>query len=159
MKYLAGELVFAYGSNLSLAQMARRCPSWEYVARAELPGHELVFAGYSTRWQGAVATFVEAPRRCVRGIVYSMRKSDLHRLDAFEGVSVGVYDRLRVIVQVSNPGLRARLLPVHTYQLVGFDSPGVPSEAYVRVIARAYREWEFDRRHLTRAVRGSVEAV
>jgi gamma-glutamylcyclotransferase (GGCT)/AIG2-like uncharacterized protein YtfP len=151
MKYVSGELVFAYGSNLSVAQMAQRCPSWEYVARAELPGHELVFAGYSPRWDGAVATFIESPRRRVRGIVYSVHVRDLQRLDSFEGVP-RVYDRRRVLVRVAE-----RLLPVHTYQLVGFDLLGVPSPAYVAVVAGAYRAWGFDRRHLVRAVRAAAE--
>lgn len=153
MKSFFGELVFAYGSNLSIAQMARRCPSWEYVARAELPGQELAFGGYSTRWGGAVATFAEAPRRRVRGIVYSVRAHDLVRLDAFEGVP-RVYERLRVRVLVD--GL---ILPVHTYRLASVDCSGVPSEAYLAVIASAYRDWGFDRRHLRRAALGARPRV
>lgn len=149
-----GEFVFAYGSNLSVVRMNERCPSWKVIARAELPGHELLFAGYSSTWDGAVATFAEAPRRRVRGIVYSVHVRDLYRLDRFEGVHRSVYERKRVLVRV-----KGLLLPVHTYQLSGFDRPGVPSSDYVEVIAGAYRTWGFDRRHLTRAVRAGIEAV
>lgn len=148
-----GELVFAYGSNLSCVQMAARCPTWEFVGRAELPGHELAFAGYSSRWDGAVATFIEAPRRRVRGIVYSVSLADLHRLDGFEAVPY-VYDRHRVLVDVAGKALR-----VHTYRLASFDCPGEPSPAYLEVIAAAYRSWGFDRRHLTRAARAELAAL
>lgn len=146
-----GELVFAYGSNLSIAQMVRRCASSQFVARAELRGYELAFAGYSTRWAGPVATYTEARRRRVRGIVYSLSPADLARLDRIEGVP-RVYERLRVPVHVDDE----RVLLVHAYRLSGFDRPSVPSSEYLGVIADAYRDWGFDRRHLMRAARAGA---
>lgn len=154
MRYLAGELVFAYGSNLSFAQMVSRCPSAEYVTRAELRDHELAFAGWSERWQGPVATYVASPRRRLRGVVFSVSRKDLGRLDRFEGVP-RVYDRQRVLVHVAR-----RVLPVFAYRLAGFDALAAPSPAYLELIGLAYRDWGFPRRHLRRAVRmGEVEQV
>lgn len=165
MKLLSGELVFAFGSNLSLHQFARRCPSWEWIARAELPDHELAFGGYSQRWRGAVATFREAPRRRLRGVIFAVSRLDLARLDRFEGVP-RVYDRHQVLVRVLSPraelGLpRKLLLRAHTYRMVvGTDGSGTPSPAYLSILAEGYRDWGFDRRHLRRAVRASaIEAL
>ena len=35
----------AYGSNLSMAQMAQRCPDAVYVGTAELKDYQLLFKG------------------------------------------------------------------------------------------------------------------
>ena len=46
---------FAYGSNLSLIQIARRCPGTEIICRATLAGHRLIFPITSEDWGGGVA--------------------------------------------------------------------------------------------------------
>ncbi len=54
-------LYFAYGSNLSEAQMRARCPGARPAGRAALHGYRLAFAGYSALWGGAVATAWRRP--------------------------------------------------------------------------------------------------
>lgn len=149
------ELVFAYGSNLSPVQMAKRCPSWGFVARARLPGHALFFAGHSVVWGGSVATFREAPRAGVHGIVFRVSVADLFRLDTFEGSPL-VYERLRVRVRTP---IAPKLMPVHTYRLLrGAEEPGLPSAEYLATIARGYQAWGFRRADLAKAAyRGDGE--
>ena len=36
----------AYGSNLNLGQMARRCPTAKVIGAGEIRDHELLFRGY-----------------------------------------------------------------------------------------------------------------
>ena len=43
----------AYGSNLNLAQMARRCPTAKVVGKGEIKDYELLFRGCR---ESAVAT-------------------------------------------------------------------------------------------------------
>ena len=43
----------AYGSNLNLEQMARRCPTAKVIGAGEIRDHELLFRGYR---ESAVAT-------------------------------------------------------------------------------------------------------
>jgi gamma-glutamylcyclotransferase (GGCT)/AIG2-like uncharacterized protein YtfP len=138
-------LVFAYGSNLSSAQMRDRCPSARVVVTATLPGAELAFAGYSSRWGGAVATFLPGRVAGVRGVVYRVIESDLLALDRFEGVPF-VYDRVSVDVLSDSTKRRAH---VDTYKLPDDAARGTPSLAYLARIARAYRELGFDRRALS----------
>ncbi|MGL4297076.1 MAG: gamma-glutamylcyclotransferase family protein [Aestuariivirga sp.] len=76
---------FAYGSNMSLAQMRARCPESVAIGIGWLAEHALVFPRYSTRRQSGAASI--APRRgsTVWGVIYSTTETDLARLDVFEG--------------------------------------------------------------------------
>jgi gamma-glutamylcyclotransferase len=43
---------FAYGSNLSLKQMAERCPEAKPKFTAILPNYKVIFTGWSRKWHG-----------------------------------------------------------------------------------------------------------
>ena len=45
MKKEKGRLYIAYGSNLNLPQMERRCPGASVVGTSEVKGYELLFRG------------------------------------------------------------------------------------------------------------------
>jgi gamma-glutamylcyclotransferase (GGCT)/AIG2-like uncharacterized protein YtfP len=80
-------LYFAYGSNLHLKQMARRCPNSKYVGRATLAKY---------RWQineRGYANVIGAPGYNVQGLVYELDGEDEARLDKNEGVSKGSYSK------------------------------------------------------------------
>ena len=141
--------IFAFGSNLDRAQMRARCPSATPLARATLPRHALVFAGWSVRWGGAVASVVRDPRRSVPGFLYALGAEDLARLDRFEG-HPHVYARVTRLVE-DESGRRRR---VQLYVLDPlFAEPALPSLAYLGTIAKAYRRLGFSRRVLTAAVK------
>ena len=95
------EFVFAYGSNMDLAQMRERCPNSQdvlqpFVARAE--GWRLCFPRQSDRRQGGVGSIIARPDETVWGVVFGLTPEDLARLDRSEGTSVGAYRRARVQV-------------------------------------------------------------
>lgn len=107
-------LYFAYGSNLSPEQMARRCPDSIFLGKATLPGY---------RWQvneRGVPNVVRAPapapreerkgrrgrRRdrgdgdgdgdegaVVEGLIYAISPDDEHKLDQYEGVARERYEK------------------------------------------------------------------
>ena len=142
-------LVFAYGSNLNKKQMLRRCPSARFVARAALAEHALVFAGFSERWRGAVASLDERSGAQVFGVVYALEPLDLARLDGFEGCP-NAYVR-KTALATSRRGTRLRVQayvqPEPHLQLAG------PSNLYFNTIWRAYERLGFDPRPLFTAVR------
>ena len=73
---------FAYGSNLGLKQMKRRCPNSRYIGRARLVNY---------RWQineRGYANVVEAEGHWVDGLVYEINPTDEAKLDINEGVPV-----------------------------------------------------------------------
>lgn len=145
-------LVFTYGSNLDEAQMRARCPAARFVSRAELAGQALAFAGFSARWDGAVASLTRAPGACVPGVVYRLSLYDLMRLDTFEGCPAS-YIRVPAVV-TSRRGTR---LCVETYRQ---PSPhlelGPPSNRYFNTIWRSYERLGFDMHPLFSAVRDFV---
>ena len=86
---------FAYGSNLSQKQMLERCPDSKPRFRAILPNYKLIFAGWSPRWHGGVASIKRSRGKKVKGAVYEILEKCLKPLDRYEGYPT-VYDRLNV---------------------------------------------------------------
>lgn len=121
---------FAYGSNLSEAQMRTRCPSAVVVGRAWLPNHRLVFKGWSGGWGGAVASIEPAEGCQVEGAVYEIRdEDDVLWLDYHEGCPT-VYRAERVRVRMD----KHQRLRCWTYVKVAGEE-GWPSTRYARQIA------------------------
>ncbi|KAH7158083.1 hypothetical protein B0J13DRAFT_618124 [Dactylonectria estremocensis] len=78
---------FAYGSNLHLRQMKRRCPGSKFIGCARLSHY---------RWQineRGYANVVEAEGHWVDGLVYEIDEADESRLDINEGVSKNAYTK------------------------------------------------------------------
>ncbi|RDA91202.1 hypothetical protein CP533_4837 [Ophiocordyceps camponoti-saundersi (nom. inval.)] len=83
---------FAYGSNLHMDQMRRRCPNSRYIGRAELPDY---------RWQineRGYANIVAAQGHLVQGLVYEIDAADEARLDLYEGVATNAYQKRHISV-------------------------------------------------------------
>jgi len=94
---MADTLYFAYGSNLDVRQMRRRCPGSSVVGRAWLPDYRLAFTRYSTKRKGGVADIVAEPGATVWGALYQCNDSDMAALDQFENVPYS-YRRIDVVV-------------------------------------------------------------
>jgi gamma-glutamylcyclotransferase (GGCT)/AIG2-like uncharacterized protein YtfP len=94
---------FAYGSNLHLKQMKRRCPNSKYIGRARLGDY---------RWQineRGYANVVEAEGRWVDGLVYEIDSIDEAKLDINEGVSKNAYTKKYMNVHLQRaPGILYR---------------------------------------------------
>lgn len=71
----------AYGSNLNLEQMARRCPTAEVVKATSLHNFRLMFRGKGT----AVATIERRHGSKVPILIWQLQPSDEHNLDLYEG--------------------------------------------------------------------------
>jgi len=146
-----GVLVFAYGSNLDVDQMFRRCPDSLVVGPAFLPGYSLEFVGHSRGWAGAVANVYKSSRGCnVPGMVYRVTPEDLAHLDACEGVPY-TYERVKVRVKMFDGKRRT----VHVYLRQGDPELGYPSVRYFRAIYRGYMLWQFHTNHITRLFRAA----
>jgi gamma-glutamylcyclotransferase (GGCT)/AIG2-like uncharacterized protein YtfP len=103
MEAVSPELYFAYGSNLDAEQMRARCPTARGLERARLPGHQIAFSHYSTRWHGGAADVVREGRSAVWGVLYEMGPEDFARLDPFESG----YERVSLEVEpAGGPRLR-----------------------------------------------------
>lgn len=139
-------LYFAYGSNLDAIQMKQRCPSATGGWTASLMGYRLAFTGHSVGWGGAVATIEGSAFDTVYGRVWDISFNDLMTLDGYEGHPFA-YERHSVFL---DDGTEA-----YTY----FKKPAtksLPSESYIKAIARGYIQAGLDVKFLLDAVRLSV---
>ena len=136
------KLYFAYGSNLSLAQMRERCPDSVPIAAHILPDHRLEFVGSSSqRWGvGGVATVVPQPGSKVYGALYRLTAEDEARLDLYEAVNParpgeGKYVKNEKLLDYKGEWA---LLYLATAMVQGVNSP---STKYLGVIRQGYRDW------------------
>jgi len=120
---------FAYGSNMSRAQMRRRCPGAAALGRARLDHWRFVVGreGY--------ASVVPARGGVVHGVMWSLTPRDLGALNAYESLDSGLY--LRRILPVRREG---RIEPALTY-VARNAKPGRPRPGYHDAIVAAARDW------------------
>ena len=144
-------IYFAFGSNLHPPQMAERCPGSRVLHPGVLKGYRLAFSGYSTRWEGGVATIVAEPASEVQGVLYDLTEEDQRNLDRFEGFPT-VYARLQVKVEGRDGILHSAM----TYQKQNTGATA-PSLRYFHQIWRAYRAFQLDEAVLLKAVEDSLE--
>ncbi len=135
---LKGQLYFAFGSNLQVSQMLRRCPSAKVVSTGMLHGYRLAFAGFSvTRGNAGVATVFEEANAWVAGAVYWISDEDLARLDRFEGHPVA-YRRSLHLIDCED----GRQRYAHVY--IKRDIENLPTEDYAMQVFDGYREHGLD---------------
>ena len=134
------KLYFAYGSNLSRAQMAQRCPAALPLAPYALGGYRLAFVGQgSQRWgRGGVATVLPQPGSSVPGALWLLTPDCEVALDGFEGVASGRYLRDELLMQHDgNPVLLYIASPQ-------YGEPNQPNRKYLNVILEGYANWQLD---------------
>jgi len=134
-------LYFAYGSNLSIAQMKRRCPSSKFLRKAVLKGYRLSFYRYSSSWSGGVADVVKDHRENVWGLVYTLTRADLTKLDGYEGYPTMYRRKLITVFGVNGQPTKN----VWVYYIVNKGSKSAPSKQYIGIIKAAAHNYNFPR--------------
>ncbi len=125
------ELYAAYGSNMSPAQMAERCPHSPQQGTGWLEGWRLTFGGADIGWEGALATVVEDADERVFVVLYELSEGDERALDRWDGVTIGYYRKLRVRVATLEGDILAWLYVLNDYE------GGLPSARYLGIVADA----------------------
>jgi hypothetical protein len=122
-------LYFAYGSNMDVEAMVRRCPRSKPIGLARLERHRLAIMREG--W----LTAVRAPRAAVHGLLWELALADVPALDRYEGLPKGLY--AKVVQPVVAPGGAKRAI-VYFGANAG---PGVPNPDYIAEIIAAARAW------------------
>ena len=138
-------LHFAYGSNMSRAQMRPRCGSAREIGTGLLEGYRFIITadGY--------ASVLPAPGGVVHGLVWRLTPRDMAALDAYESLDTGLY---RAVI------LPVRIGSAHAAALVYVGRsrvPGRPRPGYLEDVLAAARELNFPppyRRALARWAHG-----
>jgi len=130
-------LYFAYGSNLSLEQMARRCPASRAVGRAIARRHRLTFPRRYASWEGGVASIEPCVSSHVEGAVYELSEACIASLDDYEGIDEGHYTQGRIAVEFPD----GRTQEVMTYFATAeHGAPFQPSDIYLDVMLAGARD-------------------
>jgi len=127
---------FTYASNLSHQQMAERYPEAKPKFIATLPNYKLIFAGWSRKWRGGVASIKPFRGEKVIGAIYEISERDLRLLDKHEGYPA-IYNRID-IVAFNEDGEPVKAV---TYIKVEQSEETKPSPEYVATIQQGYRDW------------------
>lgn len=137
----------AYGSNLNLGQMAKRCPTAEAVKSTYLHNYRLMFRGKGT----AVATIEKHKGGKVPILIWQLQPSDEHNLDIYEGFP-HLYRKETLKVTVNGRRVRA-MVYIMNERLHPYDTP---SRSYFDTIRQGYKDSGFDTNILRQAVLDSV---
>ena len=127
------KLYFAYGANLNINNMSRRCPDAVAVQPFHLQDWRLAFSG--------VATIQPSDGEYVAGALWAISEADERALDDFEGYP---YLYRKEIIQ--SDGLEFMVYVMNQ------DPPGEPSLNYLLTIAQGYQDWDLDIEDLSAAV-------
>lgn len=148
------KLYIAYGSNLNVRQMRRRCPGAEPYGVADLTGWELLFKGSKT---GAYLTIERKENGVVPVAVWKVTADDEERLDCYEGYPSFYYKK-----EIELPVMSLRTGVVKTrkafvYIMHEDRQIAVPSSAYLQTCVQGYHDFGFKIQTLADAYARSKE--
>lgn len=144
----------AYGSNLSMAQMAQRCPDAVYVGTATLKDYQLLFKGSSS---GSYLTVEPKKGSGVPVLVWQVSERDENSLDRYEGFPVFYYKKA-VEVEIhslleTETVIRAEAI---IYIMHEDRQLGCPTRHYYGICKEGYLRFGFDTGILEKALTDSV---
>lgn len=128
----------AYGSNLNIQQMKRRCSTARIIGTTEIQGHELLFKGSKS---GAYLTIEQNPKGCVPAAVWETTAADEAALDRYEGFPSFYYKKeMELPVKELHSGETKRLT-VYVYIMHEEREIGIPSYPYLKTCLDGYRDF------------------
>ena len=130
-------LYFAYGSNLNLFQMKRRCKDSVFLKKYELKGYKLNF-----RSKYRAADIEKSKNFIVPGALFEISKSDEKKLDVYEDFPI-LYKKLYFSYYNKT---------VMTYIMVNKTEFRYPTERYLNVVKQGYKDCKLNLDYLTRAL-------
>ena len=140
-------LYAAYGSNLNVEQMARRCPGAQIVTSGFIKNYRLMFKGSKT---GSYLTIEPAEGYEVPVGVWRVTKEHIQSLNRYEGYPTFYYKKDFNIFCADGKRHRVFAYIMHEESLLGS-----PTEGYIRGCLAGYRIFEFDEKYLEDALKYS----
>ena len=129
---------FAYGSNLNHFQMKRRCKDSKFLKKILLKDYKLTF-----RSKYRAADIEKFKNSSVPGALFEISKSDEKKLDVYEDYPI-LYEKLY---------FKYYKKKVMTYSMVKKTSFRYPTERYLNVVKRGYKDCNLDKKFLIKALK------
>jgi len=131
-------LYFAYGSNLDHLQMKRRCKDSIFVKKIILKDFMLTF-----RSKYRAADIEPKKNSNVPGALFEISKSDEKKLDVYEDYPI-LYKKYYFTYYGKK---------VMTYTMTKKDSFTFPTERYLNIVKRGYKDCDLDKSYLKKALK------
>ena len=131
-------LYFAYGSNLNHFQMKRRCKDSIYLKKINLRGFNLTF-----RSKYRAADIEKKKNSIVPGALFEISKNDERKLDVYEDYPV-LYKKYYFYYYGKK---------VMTYLMVKKTPFTFPTEKYLNVVKKGYKDCNLDKKYLYKALK------
>lgn len=144
----------AYGSNLSVQQMAERCPRAVYVGKAMIPNYELMFKGSQS---GSYLTIEAREGASVPVLVWQITDYDERCLDRYEGYPSFYYKR-NLTVEVEPLLSMGSMVELDALVYIMHEdrSLGCPTLEYYATCIDGYEHFGFDAKFLQKALARSI---
>ena len=130
-------LYFAYGSNLNHFQMNRRCKDSVFLKKINLSNFKLTF-----RSKYRVADIEPKKNSIVPGALFEISKSDEKKLDVYEDYPI-LYKKYYFTYYGKK---------VMTYIMVKKSSFRFPTERYLNIVKRGYKDCKLNKCYLKKAL-------
>ena len=127
---------FAYGSNLHHLQMKRRCKDSSFLKTINLRGFRLTF-------RNMYADIEHKKNSIVAGALFEISKSDEKKLDVYEDYPI-IYKKY----YFNYYGKK-----IMTYIMVNKTSFTFPTERYLNIVKRGYKDCKLDKKYLNHALK------
>ena len=130
-------LYFAYGSNLHHFQMKRRCKDSVYLKKINLKDFKLTFR---SKYRAADIEFKK--NSIVPGGLFEISKRDEKKLDVYEDYPI-LYNKHYFYYYGKK---------VMTYAIVSKSPFRFPTERYLNVVKRGYKDCKLNSKYLKKAI-------
>ena len=130
-------LYFAYGSNLHHVQMKRRCKDSIFLKKIDLKDFRLTF-----RSKYRAADIETKKNSIVPGGLFEISKSDEKKLDIYEDFPI-LYKKYYFLYEGKK---------IMTYTMTKKTTFRFPTERYLNVVKRGYKDCKLDLKFLEKAL-------
>ena len=141
----------AYGSNLSVRQMAVRCPEARVAGKAVLPNWKLVFKVHATI---ELCEGFEVPV-----LIWEISDRDEQHLDAYEGWPSYYIKQDLEATMTDLKGKHPRNVTAMVYIMAEGHAIRMPMKGYVDVLVEGYERFGFDKEILRNALLDAKDAM
>ena len=139
-----GKFYIAYGSNLSVEQMAYRCPDAVIAGKGVLKDWKLAF--------GRHATIEPCEGAQVPVLIWEISQDDEKKLDRYEGYPVYYVKEDLDVIMTDLDGQHPAVVNAMVYIMTEIQKSGEPEPVYYYTIRDGYKNFGFDLDVLKRAL-------
>lgn len=144
----------AYGSNLNMERMGRRCPNAVVIGTTEIYGYRLLFKKSKT---GSYATIEQDANESVPAVIWQLSEYDELLLDRYEGFPRYYYKKQFQLPAWNLKGNRMKKPKTCMAYVMHEDRQlGCPDYGYFDLLYGGYLDWNFPTDTLKRGLAASI---